>query len=384
MNSEYNNNADEINLLDYWRVINRHRKKIGLFVFFATFLTVVISLIMPKYYKAEALIMPIGGGKGGGLSSLVSQFGGLAALAGIGASSNAPTLQLMAILKSRTLAEEMINKFDLIKVFNEKGLDTKDEFKMQQAMENTIKSLSGYVIFINDKKGDTIKITAEFKDPDLSAKVANGYVEGLQKFINENNLTVAKRNRIFVGKQLVENKRDLLEAGKELNEFYKTGKVSSVESKIDVSLIDDKFVEREIVDINDPDGKYLAAKLDDLQSKKKEIDNKMNQISKSDVIKAVPQQIYLQYLTFKRQMLTQINSLLTQQYEMAKIDEAKEDLAFQIIDKAKVPVQRSRPRRTQIVMMAFMASLFCAIFLVFFLEYVERMRQMTKNSCSGG
>jgi uncharacterized protein involved in exopolysaccharide biosynthesis len=109
---------------------------------------------------------------------------------------------------------------------------------------------------------------------------------------------------------------------------------------------------------------------DDLQKKSSEI----------QIAKNIPQQVYLQYLTLRRDLLGKINILLTQQYEMAKIEEAKEDLAFQVVDPARVPLKRFKPQRRKIVTMAFMASLFLAFFLVFFLEYVQRMRKQYQDS----
>ncbi len=378
MQQNYN---DEINLLDYWNVIKRRKRLIGLIVGTVTVVTVIVSLVTPKYYKAQAVIMPVGKGGGGGLAALAGQFGGLASLAGLGgAGGQAPSQQFMALLKTRTLAEEMINRHNLMSVLfkktkaeaeveveesqrskvkgediNERRTTNDERRKKGQAVEDAVKTLLGsYVKFMDDKKNGTITISAEFKDPKLAAEVANGYVDGLQKFINENAFTVAKRNRIFIEGQLAQNKRELLEAGKELNEFYKGGRVSSVESKIDVPIANSN----------------TQAVLGDLQKQKEEIENK--------IVKDIPQQVYLQYLTLRRNLLTQINTLLTQQYEMAKIDEAKDELAFQVIDPARVPEKRSRPKRRQMVMLAFASSLFIGVFAAFFMEYLEKVKAEAK------
>ncbi len=84
----------------------------------------------------------------------------------------------------------------------------------------------------------------------------------------------------------------------------------------------------------------------------------------------------LEYGRLKRDALIQqkVFELLTQQFEMAKIEEAKDDLAFQIIDPAVAPEKRSRPKRTLNVMITGLASLFLGVFLAFFLEYLDRQR----------
>ena len=61
---------------------------------------------------------------------------------------------------------------------------------------------------------------------------------------------------------------------------------------------------------------------------------------------------------------------------MAKIDESKEDLNFQVIDWARVPVRKFKPKRSQIVMTAFVMSLFLAVFYAFFREYLQKMKEV--------
>jgi uncharacterized protein involved in exopolysaccharide biosynthesis len=92
--------------------------------------------------------------------------------------------------------------------------------------------------------------------------------------------------------------------------------------------------------------------------------------------------IGLEYVRLKRNALTQekVFELMTQQYEIAKIDEAKEDITFQIIDRAIPPEKRVKPKRKLNVMLAGIVSLFAGIFLVFFLEYMENLKQRENES----
>ncbi|HPQ82062.1 MAG TPA: hypothetical protein PLZ86_10155, partial [bacterium] len=264
----------------------------------------------------------------------------------------------------------------------------------------------------------TIKITGTFKGEELAARVVNSYLEQLQNFINKNALTTAKRNRLFIEEQLAENKEDLLEAGKEINEFYQGGKVSSAEAKIHVPLgrntsqvTGDKDIGTRNSELGtrnlgvmaesspnpesriptsgvnpnpesripSPEGvadaghgsQVTGHEAEQLLSKKADIEKK---IAQARVVKDVPQQVYLSYLMLRRELLGKVNALLTTQYEMAKIEESKEDLAFQVIDYAVPPVLRASPKRAQICIMSFFAALFLAVFIAFFREYLERMK----------
>jgi tyrosine-protein kinase Etk/Wzc len=286
---------------------------------------------------------------------------------------------------------------------------------MRPNMESAVKAMKVAVVVMDDKKQKTIKITGIFKTPQLAARVVNAYVDELQKFINENSFTTAKRNRIFIEGQLAQNKEELLGAGKEINEFYRGNRVSSADAKVDVAIgntglgTGDSGLERpellarnsvEPAEISDaPNAELRAsnsesdtaghgsplpadgvvagvtgheAELNSLLSQKVDLEKKL---AEANVVKNVPQQVYLTYLMLRRELLAKVNALLTTQYEMAKIEEAKEDLAFQVIDKAVPPVHKFAPKRAQICIMSFMAALFGAIFLAFFREYIRRVKK---------
>lgn len=119
--------------------------------------------------------------------------------------------------------------------------------------------------------------------------------------------------------------------------------------------------------------------LGQLEEEKKKVGEKLAEAENS-VVHNVPSQVYLQYLTLQRELLGKVNALLTQQYEMAKIEEAREDLSFNIIDSAVAPVHPSKPKRLLIVGVAFVGGLFLSIFVAFFLEYVQKMKAIEKES----
>ena len=92
----------------------------------------------------------------------------------------------------------------------------------------------------------------------------------------------------------------------------------------------------------------------------------------------------LGYARLKRDALIQekVFELLTQQYELAKIEETKDDITFQVIDPAITPEKRIKPKRTQNVMIAGVVSLFLGVFLVFFLEYFDKQKSIRSREKS--
>lgn len=362
---------EEINLLDYWRVLKKRRWVLLAIVSAITLVSIVYALLATKLYQAKVTLMPLGN-----QTSPLQQSALAGLLGGMGGGSTGA--QLVAILNSRTLAERVIDRLGLQKEFFPKLWDENrqdwrdDDPKRRPTPEALVKKLSGGLQITEDKKNSTIAVSYNAQQPELTAKVANGAIEELARYLAESALTSAKRNRIFIEKQLEQNKVQLLEAGKELARFYEEKKISSSDPRTDVD-----------VSVTDPTA-FLGPQLSETSPELKKLLTEKERLDQTVrgalVVKDVPEQVYLQYLTQSHSLLGQINALLTQQYEMAKIEEAKEDISFSVIDWARVPEKMFKPKRRQIVMTAFAMSLFLAIFTAFFLEYIERMRGEGKNS----
>ncbi|MDO8462570.1 MAG: Wzz/FepE/Etk N-terminal domain-containing protein, partial [Deltaproteobacteria bacterium] len=190
----------EINPLEYFQVLNRGKRLIATVVVTACFVAVVISFILPKTYRARAVVMPVsrGGAVAGGPASVLSTnalASGLGAeLLGVGGGGGNP--QLMVLLRSRTLAEMVVEKLDLMPLFFESQWDreTKQWKSKPPRIDAAANRLLGLITLNDDKKLYIINISADWTDPQMAATLANTYVEQLQRFINENQLTVAKKN----------------------------------------------------------------------------------------------------------------------------------------------------------------------------------------------
>jgi len=380
---EIEEREEEINLLDYWRVVRKRWKLIGVIFFTTVAAAVVVSLIMTPIYQAKTTIMPIESSRGQ-LSATLQSLGSLPFVGGMlpsigGASAN----KLVTVLKSRTAAEEVIQALGLIKVLFE---EERDE---PPTLQDAVKSLYNITDITDDKKG-LISIAVEYKDPHIAAGIANQYTIALQRFLNENTLSMAKRNRIFIEDQLTKVKEELRHAEDAMKNFQTNKKIVAMDAQTEAAIkalaelkamITAKEVElgvlRQFATSSNPD--VLSIK-DELRELKKQLamleSNDTN--PNADVLPSLSEapELGLQYIRLKRKALTQekVFELLTQQYEMAKIEEAKEDITFQVIDRAIPPEKRVKPKRKLIVMLAGVVSLFAGVFVVFFLEYLENLK----------
>jgi len=179
----------EPTLLDYWNIIKKGRRLIIMLVFSAVLSSLILSLLMPKIYQARTTILPMGQEQSG-LSAALSA-SPLAALGGLPGVQN-PADKLMIVLQSRTIAEAVIKKLDLLRIFNEEQWDTahadwKDPEK-KPMLEDAIRRLQKEVINISSDRKGVVTLTAEWRNPVLAAKIANAYVDASSNFLNEHSI----------------------------------------------------------------------------------------------------------------------------------------------------------------------------------------------------
>ena len=376
---------DEINLLDYWRVIWKRWKIIAVIFLTSVVTAAIVSLRMTEIYQAKATIMPIES-SGGQVSAALRSLDSLPFVGGLVPSIGGG--KLVTVLKSRTMAEDVIQALDLIKILFEEPQDE------PPSLQDAVRSLTGITEITDDKKG-LISIAVEYKDPEIAADIANQYPIELQRFLSENALSMAKRNRIFVENQLHKVKKELREAEEALKGFQVNKKIVAMDAQTEASImalanlkaqITAKEVQLGVIkQYSTPSNPDVLTIKDELRELKKQLAMVESKESNPEP-EAIPSfseapTLGLQYVRLKRKAVThqKVFELLTQQYEMAKIDEAKEEITFQVIDRAIAPEKRIKPKRKLNVMLAGVVSLFTGIFLVFFLEYLSNLKEPRDN-----
>lgn len=364
---------EEINLLDLYHAIRRRIRLICMIVVVATLASVLYSLFLPKIYRSEAVILPLGNSSvAGSLGGVIAaQFQSLSALSGGNMGGSGVNAKLTALLQSWTLTKNVIQNHDLLKVF------FKDEWNSAQqqwkigyppSMEVAVALFQGRLSVADDKKSGMLKIAIEDQSPELAKKIVDVTLIELQSFVSNKELSQAKRRRVFIEKRLTFSKRELLEMGKNLAQVYQGDNISPQAALVDVSI------GAEITDdaTNDNILAQLTDNLANLSQKKEKLDEAMKH---SSVVHNVPQQVYMDYMNQKRQVLVSIVSLLSQEYEMAKMEEAREGVSFQVIDAARVPKIRFKPERRKIVSKAFTFSFLIAVLYVLIKDYFDKIQR---------
>ena len=260
------------------------------------FVAGVIALLIPNQYTASASILPNSAQSANGLMSLSQDIQGID-LGGINLSDKSPSILYPDILKSRTVAEAVLEeRFTIARNQGQGEISLYDYFKTKDK-DIAYAKLLDMIEIETTKKSGIVKISVTTKNRELSAQVANALVEQLDYFNRYNRRTNASQNAEFIANRMAEVKKELTTAEEQLRDFR--------QSNMNYYMA------------TDPE---LLRILGEMQ---REIDLK--------------NQTYL---------------ILSQQYELAVIQEKKELPVVQLLDTARIPTGKSGPARTRTVLTA--------------------------------
>lgn len=365
---------EEINLLELLQVVVRNLPLIVKITSAAAIISLILSLTLKNVYTAKATLLPPQKDSGGGAAALLASMGGggLAGLAGGLGGSSAD--MYMGILKSRSVFDSVIKRLDL-----------HSEFKSKNADDTRIK-LQGLVKFQAGKDGIII-ITADYKDPAKAALLANTFIDELQKKSLQLNLTKASTERSFLEKRLSGVKQDLKTAEDEMKSFQEKNKTIKADSQAAAAIEGIARLKAEIVTKE----VQLAAMRYSMTDESPEVRSLLAGITRmkgqlgsmsgaGDGGGVIPSagsvpSIGVEYVRHLRELKTQeaIFEQLTKQFELAKINEARDSSSLQVLDEAVAPLRKSKPKRALIVILSTVAAFFCALFFVFIKEYLAKL-----------
>jgi len=385
---------DEINLLDYWRVIWKFKWLIGVLCSTSVVAAMVFGLLSPKIYESTATILIPKESGGGSLMTALAATGIVQRLSGISIPSLTPNRDIfLSILKSRTLARKLVDQFNL-----------KDYYKVLHA-EDGIKFLKDATKVSVSKEG-VIEITVEDIDPKMAANLANGYPEHLDRLMAHYGTGAAGRQRRFIEGQLTKTKAELKMAEEVLRDFQQKNRAISIKEQakgameasgrlkgeIIASEVQLQVMQNYATELN-PEVIRLKRKISELkrqlaQSQYDTIDlpgvtaNAGHPRKDIYLPPAKFPEIGLEFARLIRDLKVQdtVYMLLTQQLEQVKIAEAKDTPVVQVLDHAVPALRKSKPKIKLQMALAGAVSLFLGIFLAFFLEYIQRQRAAEQPS----
>ena len=379
---------DEVNLLDYWRVIWKRRWLIGGLCVAAVLTAMVVSLQMPKIYESTATLLPqFNSNQGGGMGALLAASGAQSFGVSLPGMPATPTDLFVAMLKSRTMADEVIKELNLMEVYEAKTVGG-----ARNALEGGTK--------IKVRKEKVIAITVESEDPQMAADIANFYVTNLDRLNLALNISKLSQNRAFIEQRLDETRVNLVKAEEALKEFQVKNKMVAVGAQSQAMFgaatglqaqITAKEVELQVMrSYLSPDNPELARVWSTIEELKKQLyllesgwgGKGMLPGDRLHPAMITMPTLALDYGRLMRGLKVQeaIYTMLTAQYEQAKIAEARDTPTVQVLDPAIPAEMKSKPRIRLNMMIAGVLALFLSIFLAFFLEYLDRIRAQSART----
>ncbi|MBI5491857.1 MAG: hypothetical protein HY893_02865 [Deltaproteobacteria bacterium] len=370
---------DEVMFIDYLRVLFRRRYLIGAVTLASLIISVIVSLLLPRQYASTTSVLPPQSGSSIGIQALSQlQSGGIGSLSGI-LGQKTPIDVWQGIIRSQTVYDSIIERFGLRELYG------------KNTMESARGALDGNVS-ISLTKEDILVIKVYDTDPARAAKMAEAFVEELDRHNRELVMTSGSRKRAFLEKRLVEAKVDLVRAEEAIKAFQgRNGAVKLDEQSRAIieayGTVKGELMAREI-ELNtlltyaaptNPKAELLRAEVEGLKGKLREIENGEAADGRGSgafiPLKRFPE-LSLQFARLFRDAKVQetLYELLTQQLELARIDEANDTPTVQVLDHAKVPEQKAKPRRALIVLLSTFSGAFASVIMAFVLEYAAALR----------
>lgn len=378
--------GDEISLLDLLIVL-AERKRIILWVtaVFAV-VAIVISLILPKRYTASVSLLPPqqNSSMGAALASQLGSLGGMAALAGGGLGLKNPNDQFVAMLKSRTVEDAMVQHFGLMQEYREKY------------PSDARKTFEKYATVDGSGKDGLIRISIDARDPNRAAELANGYVDQFRKLSEHLAITEASQRRLFFEQQLEQAKDNLANAEEALKQTQqKTGMIqldSQARALIESAAALRAQITAKEVQIQSirtfatNENAQLVQAQQELESMRAQLAKLGGSEDSPDTGLMMPKgrvpEAGLEYVRRLRDVKYNetIFYILARQFELAKLDEAKEGALIQVVDAAVPPDRRSFPKRALIVLVATAIGLFFGILVALLQASFQRMKNDSETT----
>jgi uncharacterized protein involved in exopolysaccharide biosynthesis len=373
---------DELTLLDLLIAVAKHKVMIFVVTLGAALLAVIVSLLLPNIYTGTARIMPPQQTQSAA-AMLLGQLGGVAGVASSALGIKNPSDLYVGMLKSRTVADRLIGQFNLQTLYEK---DTMVETRLALDDNTTIRA----------EKDGLIRISFDDKDPQRAAAVANGYVEELDRLTQSLAVGEAAQRRLFFERQLQQAKQQLADAEVALKETQeKTGLIqldNQAKALIEaVATVRAQMASKEVelasmrafATERNPEYIRTQRELDGLRVQLSKLERQ--QISgQGDVLVPtgkVPE-VGLEYVRKLRDVKYSeaIFELLSRQYELAKVDEARDAAIVQVVDHAVPPDRKSKPIRSLIVLLTAIATGIATVAAALVAEWRERARRDPRTS----
>jgi tyrosine-protein kinase Etk/Wzc len=374
-----------VNVLDYLVVIARYKKLIVRFVGASILLAVVLLyLVLPRWYKSTAVVMPP---KQKNLTGLMSGFSRTTSqLRSFGLFGGSDDLQqFQTILKSRRALIALIERFDLQRVYDIENVD------------DAITALAENIELKLGKEDVSLEVSVYDTDPQRAADMTNYLVQTLNTIYAELSTAEARSNREFLERRYQQNLRDLTEAENNFKAFQVKYGAFAVPEQVKAAVEAAAKLQAEIVlkeievgllqRTTSPDNPLYKNALMEVEELKKQME-KMNTgkgFEKNEAQVFTPLQkapeVGIQYLRYYREVELQgkLLELILPLYEQARIEEQRDTPNVVVLDTAVPAPRPAKPRRLLITAIVAVGSFLLSVLLAFAVDALRRSADQARG-----
>jgi capsule polysaccharide export protein KpsE/RkpR len=383
---------------EHWAVRARllwaHRRTLARVAIISLLASLTIAFLIPKRYKSSASIMPPDQPNANALllselASHAGSLGSLGSLAGGLLGGHSPTALFIDLLHSSTVSGHLIDRFDLQHVYHKR-------YRI-----DTAKHLARCTTITDDKKSGVITIVVEDESPVRARDLAQGYLDELNKLVTRTNDSAAHQERVFIEQRLHAVQADLEQAQLDLSAFStKSGTIdlgdqtrAMVEGGERVQaelLIEQSDLEslRQLYGDDNVRVREAEARIASLESGLEKMTGSGASVQADaggdpagedgsalyPPLRQLPR-LAVPYADLYRRVKAEEAAfeLLTQQYELARIEEARDVPAVSVIDAPGVPEKKSFPPRMLLTALLTFLSVAVAAALILFRDNWSRL-----------
>lgn len=358
-------NAQWQRIADAVRLVWKQRTQVIVITAVVTCAAVAYSLMATPRFESTTRLLPAPPSTllDGRSPMMPRDMSALAGLVGLPSGSHADNERFVALLKSRTVADKIIDRFHLMQRYHARH---RFEARIILAQRTVIQQ---------DRKAGVITLTFSDRSPEFAAQVAQAYVEGLEDVNAEMNTSGAHLERQFLEGRVKEVDQQLREAISQLSEFATVSGMLDPQSQPKSTVDEALKIEAQVIalraELSGEEQIYTPEMLKGPKARLAELERHLTllQGSRGDgslpSLRSLPK-LAATFTTYGRRvkLLEAVQLYLTQKLEMAKTDEVKQLPVFRVMEPAEVPEMRVWPRRTVIVLASTAMGLVAGILFV--------------------
>ena len=355
--------APAVSLTEVLTWLGESKRPIAIVTVAVAFAALVVALLLPPIYTARASFLAPGSQQQSGSAAALAALGSLGGLGGIGGlSAKTPDDLYVALLKSDSVLRGLDARFDLKKHY---------DVETHEALRRIV---PGYIRVNADKKSGVISVEVDDKDKNFAADVANAHEAEVTKLLGRLAVSEAQLRRVFFEKQLQDTKENLVKAEQALRGVQEKSGVIVLDKQAEAlitnaALLRAQIAEREVQlkvlrtssTEQNPAVIRLNSELNGLRTELARMESAQGGSPGSAVDMPVGKlpEAAIDYVRARRELKLQETLLesMVRQYEIAKLDEAKEGPTLQQVDIAQPPDHKAKPSRALIVIVSTLVAL---------------------------